>query len=508
MKQEKIRVQSTTTEVPLIGHFFYAKNDLNDLENNETFVLTIPKYDYITELNNIEDIHEYAFLCSKSTMYKAQCHALVKVKNYCENSKLIEVEDLSTHTELTEIQNLYESLIELCKMYLPNKIINSLQNAKQFGVTDLNSIAKFIIKAKEDLLHYSLNTSYESQIAILIKVIKAKYIDESKIINDFDITKLPSHVYNAVAKDFRRLHTLPKNTTEYHNLYDYFMWIFSLPWEQNTSIDVDIKALQNTLSESHFGLEEVKEHILEYVALNNLSKIESSGVICFLGPPGTGKTSIAQAIAKASNRKLVKIALGGCSDEAELRGHRRTYTGSRPGRIVNGIRTAGTLNPIIILDEIDKMTKNKGDPGAALLEILDPEQNSEFIDRYLEVPIDLSKVLFICTANYESQIEPALKDRMEIIEFRQYSFEERKSIFINYIFPKVISRYNLDKYNLHPPDSYINEISKIKNVREILQQFQKTLRNIALQIFLHNKDIQELEWNFKLKKQNKKLGFE
>jgi ATP-dependent Lon protease len=328
------------------------------------------------------------------------------------------------------------------------------------------------------------------------------------------ITALPidEDSKNKLMSEVDRLEKLPPSSMEYHTVKDYLAWIESVPWGVYSNTTPDLNSLIDILNETHHGLDDVKEHILEYLTIEAITKKSQGTVLCFLGNPGTGKTSIAKQIAKACNREIVKIAVGGMSDEAEIRGHRRTYVASRPGRIITGIKTAKTMDPLILFDEVDKIDANKGDPTSALLELFDPEQNSEFIDRYLEVPVDLSKSMFIATANYIENIPPPLRDRMEIIFFRDYSTEEKETIITNFIIPKAKKDYQIDDFNISIDENVISTLADKYRIREIKRKVYKLLRKAAVDIFVKKKEFVKIDNDYveslKQKKDTKrKIGF-
>lgn len=305
--------------------------------------------------------------------------------------------------------------------------------------------------------------------------------------------KCPTKVKARIKLELNRYETTPSNSPEISLIRDYLDWMFALPWSIYTKDNKNFDEVMHSLNESHYGLENVKTRILEYLAVKQNTNSLKSPIICLVGPPGVGKTSLAISIATALNRNATKISVGGINDEAEIVGHRRTYVGANPGRIIGGIRRAGSANPVFIIDEIDKMRKDlKGDPASSLLEVLDPTQNSHFSDHYIEEEFDLSNVMFIATANYIEQIPYELKDRLEIIEVPSYTEYEKLDIAKNYIIPKALDEHGLTMLNAQFSDDAIMEIiryhTKEAGVRELQREISSILRKIVKRL-LTNKEI-------------------
>lgn len=311
--------------------------------------------------------------------------------------------------------------------------------------------------------------------------------DLTELRRRLDAHTFPEETARVVDRELRRLENLEPNQAEFNVVRNYLEWMADLPWDTASEDTQDVGAIEAQLNADHFGLEDVKERILEHMAVLQLSGNPRGTILCLAGPPGVGKTSLGKSIAEATGREFVRISLGGVRDEAEIRGHRRTYVGSRPGRIVHALKKAGVNNPVILLDEVDKLaTGYSGDPEAALLEVLDPEQNSTFQDHYMEVPFDLSKVLFIVTANDLGNMSAPLRDRLEIIEVSGYTAEEKTHIAQDHLLPRQRAEHGIQPENLtftrEAMRDMVSNYTREAGVRQLNRLVTKVCRSVALEV--------------------------
>ena len=389
-----------------------------------------------------------------------------------------------TAASAIELQQVLEEKDILKRLYLSLNLLK-----KEHELSKLQ--AKIRIEVEEKVKQQHRKYLLHEQLKVIKKELGLEKEDKDAIEEKFrarikDLT-VPAAVQTVIDEELGKLSLLDNHSSEFSVTRNYLDWLTSLPWGNNTVENLEIKRAKVILEEDHYGMDDIKKRILEFIAISQLKGTAQGKILCFHGPPGVGKTSIAKSIARALNREFYRFSVGGMSDVAEIKGHRRTYVGAMPGKLVQCLKRTKTENPLVLIDEVDKMGHGyQGDPSAALLELLDPEQNSNFLDHYLDVPIDLSRVLFICTANYTDSIPEPLKDRMEMIEVGGYKDEEKLAIAQKYLVPAARQTTGLVEENISINEEALKELIAIhcreSGVRNLQKHIEKIMRKTAYEI--------------------------
>lgn len=420
---------------------------------------------------------------------------------YASNSILSVIDDIKTVSRLADVVANYlpisfERKYEFLMMVNPHtRVMMNLEDIqKELDVFEIEKRLDIKLKNEMD------KTQTEFILREKIRLIKEELGDISSKDDEVEelrekIKKLkcPKSITKKLEKELKKYEATPSASPEVGIIRNYIDVLISLPWNNTTKDNTDLNNVKSVLDSSHYGLDDIKERIIEYLAVKKRSVSNKAPIICLVGPPGVGKTSLAKSIADAMNRKFVKISVGGVNDPAEIIGHRRTYMGANPGRIINALKKCGSNNPVFLIDEVDKMTKDiKGDPASSLLEVLDPEQNDKFYDNYVEEPYDLSKIMFILTANYADQIPTELKDRLEIINLSSYTEYEKLFIAKEHLIPLACKEYALEKENIRFSDdiilTMIRNYTKEAGVRELERVINKVVRKYVKKMIEDKKD--------------------
>ena len=458
---------------------------LNYVENEdrtyEAFVIPTKDYDY----NEIESIALKRILLKDLNDY-------IDISSYISNNVLGRISGISSIGRLTDIivdEMPFDYLSKIKYVEMPNPM-----NRIKYIIEDLNKEMETVKlensledSLKEKLDEEQKNYILKEKIRLIKEELNEVDIKDSEIIklrNRIEELELPEKVRERLDDELTRYEFTAASSPEVSIVRNYIDWLISLPWNKSTVDNDDIEDIRKRLNDTHCGLDDVKERIVEYIAINKRNNSSKVPILCLIGPPGTGKTSMAKSIANAINRRFVKISVGGVHDEGEIVGHRRTYMGASPGKIIQGIKKVGVNNPVFLIDEIDKLTKDyKGDPGSALLDILDREQNYIFQDNYIEEEFDLSNVLFILTGNDENAIPSALKDRLEIIHLSGYTLNEKEDMVNNYILPRLMNEYNFKniKFTKNSIKDTIMYYTMETGVRELERCFDRIFRKVIIE---------------------------
>ena len=488
--KSKIELPNGIVRVVLVGIdrvevLNYVENENN---NFEAFVIPTKEYDY----DSSEALALKRILLRNLELY-------IELSSYMSNNVMGRIEGINNLSRITDI------IVD----ELPIDYSNKLKYVTI--INPMNRVRAIIETLNKEIETIRLENTLEDELKVRLEQSQKDYVLKEKLklikeelgefdLKDDDIAKLkenldkmviPNNIRKRLEDEIKRYEMTPSSSPELTVVRNYIDWLMNLPWYKNTKDNYNLEKIEESLNESHYGLFKVKERILEYIAVSKNTKNKVSPIICFVGPPGVGKTSLAKSIAKALNKKFVKISVGGMNDDSEIVGHRRTYIGSNPGKIIQAMKKAGTNNPVFLIDEIDKLTKDyRSDPASCLLDVLDREQNSMFVDNYIEEEYDLSKVMFILTANNSNDIPEALRDRLEIINLPSYTLIEKLNIAKNHLIPKLLKEYDLK--NVTITDDAINKIitnyTKESGARELNRLLSSVLRKIIVDKLKTKKD--------------------
>ena len=485
--KSKIELPNGIVRVVLVGIdrvevLNYVENENN---NFEAFVIPTKEYDY----DSSEALALKRILLRNLELY-------IELSSYMSNNVMGRIEGINNLSRITDI------IVD----ELPIDYSNKLKYVTM--INPMNRVRAIIETLNKEIETIRLENTLEDELKVRLEQSQKDYVLKEKLklikeelgefdLKDDDVVKLkenldkmviPNNIRKRLEDEIKRYEMTPSSSPELTVVRNYIDWLMNLPWYKNTKDNYNLEKIEESLNESHYGLFKVKERILEYIAVSKNTKNKVSPIICFVGPPGVGKTSLAKSIAKALNKKFVKISVGGMNDDSEIVGHRRTYIGSNPGKIIQAMKKAGTNNPVFLIDEIDKLTKDyRSDPASCLLDVLDREQNSMFVDNYIEEEYDLSKVMFILTANNSNDIPEALRDRLEIINLPSYTLIEKLNIAKTHLIPKLLKEYDLK--NVTITDEAINKIitnyTKESGARELNRLLSSVLRKIIVDKLNH-----------------------
>lgn len=511
-----------------------------DTIEESTNISELPKIGVISKINHKVKLPNGNIRVTISGISRAYVHEYMNLNNKLDSLECITSEILENKPDvatepiiLKKLYNEFEKHIRIVP-YITNSILSTLVTVKTLSqMTDIiaNQISSTNERLNEYLLTFDINTRVEMVLKDIyqeqemykiekeleqkvkksidnsqkeyflrekIKVIREELGDVSSKDEEIDSLReklnaldAPKHIKDRLNNEIRKLDSLTNLSPEINIVRTYIDWLFDLPWNSVTTDNDDLRDVKKKFDESHYGLEKVKERIIEYLAVKKVKGNMNGPIICLVGPPGVGKTSLAFSVAHAMNRKFTKISVGGLHDESEIIGHRRSYLGAEPGRIIQGLKKAGSSNPVFLIDEIDKMTKDiKGDPASALLDVLDPEQNKCFRDNYIEEEIDLSNVMFLATANYIEDIPEALRDRLEIIRLSGYTEFEKLDIVKTHLLKKICDEHGLNYEKINISDNVILKIirnyTKEAGVRELERQLATIVRKIITKLVMNN----------------------